>query len=809
MKNKNLILMFTSIFVLVFSLAFVSSALLAPIIEYNIPTSVVDTDLTFEITFNLTNMDTNGGDLYWTNTIISNNGNADIDFNINYIPDGPITVPVIATITFDNEDLAPGIINGTINASVFYSQSFSTLDFSVNITDTTAPVITLNTPILQTINVFTPYTELDATALDNFDDVITTIAIDSSDVNTDVLGTYTVDYSAIDSSFNTGTNTRIVNVVDITAPVITLTGANPQTIEVKTAYVELGAYATDNVDGNILINNFDVDISAVNFNVLGNYQVIYNVNDSSENSAPQKTRTVNIVDTTAPVIASVSDVEIAVGSSYVDVPPTATDNYYSNVIVTSSGTVDTSTAGTYTIIYTASDFASPPNIATPVTRTVTVTEPFCSLNSYSDELELNVEIDNKGTGDNDKWNLLDTIGVEVKFENNWDSDGDDTYDLEDVVFELSLLDDSGHDVADDLIWLSEDEEEFEFGDVDEKDDAEHTFIFRINPEEFTDGNYDLIIKVSGDDDNNDKACIDFSDDLNDFGFSKYYADIEIKQETDKDKMIIVDTESLGDLSASCEQQVMFTVDVWNIGDNDFDDNGERVKVTLYNEELGINTSQIIDDTIKAGDMDQVTFTFTVPTNMDEKTYDLEMKTYYDYDEDDDDYDEVSDETFTISLDVAGNCVLHQASITNPIISEGGEAGETLIINVTITNTGKESSDYTFGVSGFSGWADSAKVNVSSLTLAPGESGEISISFEVERTAKGEQTFKIGAYSEGLSVSSLSVNVPIEGKKGLGAISGNNALIALLIGLIIVVAVVIIIVLIVRASKKSKAKKAAL
>jgi len=41
---------------------------------------------------------------------------------------------------------------------------------------------------------------------------------------------------------------------DTTAPVITLTGNNPQSITVGSAYTELGASATDNVDGNISSN---------------------------------------------------------------------------------------------------------------------------------------------------------------------------------------------------------------------------------------------------------------------------------------------------------------------------------------------------------------------------------------------------------------------------------------------------------------------------------------------------------------------------------------------------------------------------
>ena len=42
-----------------------------------------------------------------------------------------------------------------------------------------------------------------------------------------------ITYSATDASGNTGTATRTVTVVDTTAPVITVTGDNPATVELR------------------------------------------------------------------------------------------------------------------------------------------------------------------------------------------------------------------------------------------------------------------------------------------------------------------------------------------------------------------------------------------------------------------------------------------------------------------------------------------------------------------------------------------------------------------------------------------------
>jgi len=77
-----------------------------------------------------------------------------------------------------------------------------------------------------------------------------------------------------------------------------------------------------------------------------------------------------VSDTNPPVIASAAPASVNWGSTYTDVPPTATDNLDPSVTVITSGTVNTAKPGTYTLTYDATDAAN--NAATPVTRTVTV-----------------------------------------------------------------------------------------------------------------------------------------------------------------------------------------------------------------------------------------------------------------------------------------------------------------------------------------------------------------------------------------------------------------------------------------------------
>ena len=91
------------------------------------------------------------------------------------------------------------------------------------------------------------------------------------------------------------------NVQDIESPVITLLGENPQVLYINEIFEGLGAIANDNVDGDI--SNSIVVSNNVNVTQSGTYNVVYNVVDSSNNSAVA-TRTVEVLD---PIVVEVPD----------------------------------------------------------------------------------------------------------------------------------------------------------------------------------------------------------------------------------------------------------------------------------------------------------------------------------------------------------------------------------------------------------------------------------------------------------------------------------------------------------------------
>ena len=270
----------------------------------------------------------------------------------------------------------------TYNVSDAAGNAATQVTRTVNVVDTTIPEITLTGANPQSIELGTSYSELGATATDNADDnstITSAIVIDADAVDVNVLGEYTVTYNVSDAAGNAAIQvTRTVNVVDTTIPEITLTGANPQSIELGTPYSELGATATDNADDDSTITSaIVIDANAVDVNVLGDYTVTYNVSDAAGNAAIQVTRTVNVVDTSDPVppviiLLGSASVFLELGTDYTDAGATASDGIGGNITpsIVVTGTIDNTIVGDYTIFYNVNDAEGNP--ATQVTRTVTV-----------------------------------------------------------------------------------------------------------------------------------------------------------------------------------------------------------------------------------------------------------------------------------------------------------------------------------------------------------------------------------------------------------------------------------------------------
>ena len=181
--------------------------------------------------------------------------------------------------------------------------------------------------------------------------------IASGAVNTGVLGTYILTYTKIDAAGNIATPvTRTVTVAAGIPPVITLIGSGTQTVSQGSIYTYLGATALDAEDG-ILTPSITTS-GTVNTTLVGTYIITYRVVDSNMNIVTT-TRTVNVVDTTSPVIILVgpATINVVLSGSYTDAGASWIDNVDGSGLLVASGSVDTYTIGSYTLTYRYTDAA--------------------------------------------------------------------------------------------------------------------------------------------------------------------------------------------------------------------------------------------------------------------------------------------------------------------------------------------------------------------------------------------------------------------------------------------------------------------
>ncbi len=279
---------------------------------------------------------------------------------------------VTYTVTAENGDVQEWIVDVTIDDAV----------------DTTPPIISLTGVNPQLIEIGGTYVELGATATDDFGgDVTPDIIINSDVVNPNKIGDYSVTYDVRDAAGNPAEQViRTVKVEDTTPPIITLSGGS-MSIAAGESYIEPGYSATDNFDGNI--TGKVTVVGNINTNVLGTYTLNYNVSDAADNTAVQKTRTIQVIDNQRPVISLLGDdVIMKAGEAFIDPGYSATDNVDGNLTgnVLLGGNLNTNREGNYTVTYNVSDSSG--NAANQMVRNVTVYVPVSGINVSPDFISL-------------------------------------------------------------------------------------------------------------------------------------------------------------------------------------------------------------------------------------------------------------------------------------------------------------------------------------------------------------------------------------------------------------------------------------
>ena len=283
--------------------------------------------------------------------------------------DGNISSKIITTNNINKDLIGTYEIKYDVEDSS--GNKANTVTREVKVVDTTKPTLSIIGDNI-TIEVGSSYTDQGATAIDSYDGDITDNIVTTSTVNTKIVGKYTITYDAEDANGNKSTISRTVDVVDTTKPILNLIGNSKITHEAKTEYIDLGATAMDNYDGDI--TSSVVVEGIVNTDLIGNYILIYKATDANGNEADPILRIIEVKDTTKPVITLIGSSSITHlnGTIYNDLGATAIDNYDGNLtsLIDTTGTVDYNVDGLYTITYNVKDASG--NEAIPVTRSIKV-----------------------------------------------------------------------------------------------------------------------------------------------------------------------------------------------------------------------------------------------------------------------------------------------------------------------------------------------------------------------------------------------------------------------------------------------------
>ncbi len=190
------------------------------------------------------------------------------------------------------------------------------------------------------------------------------------------------------------------------APVIALTGDNPITIEVGDSFTDPGATATDNYETTITVTT----TGSVDVNTLGSYTITYSAEDSSSNTATTATRTVNVVDTTAPnVVCQNISIELssneAVSISADDINNGSNDYSGISEVSIDQSTFDCSNLGDNQVVLSVTDNYGNIGQCTGIVTVIDVVDPVIACNNITITLEnmfaeISIEDIDNGSSDN-------------------------------------------------------------------------------------------------------------------------------------------------------------------------------------------------------------------------------------------------------------------------------------------------------------------------------------------------------------------------------------------------------------------------
>jgi len=211
----------------------------------------------------------------------------------------------------------------------------------------------------------------------------TWVILDKPDEDTLILESFRNDASDNYNGNDVGFKLVKENRFDETPPTMSLIGNSSIQLTIGDTYLEQGATANDNIDGNI--TSSIIISGSVNTSAVGNYTLTYTVSDNQGNTT-SVSRLINVtvpIDETPPTMSLIgnSSIQLTIGDTYLEQGATANDNIDGNITssIIISGSVNTSAVGTYSLSYSVSDAAG--NVSS-VIRIINVSVPSSLTDNY-------------------------------------------------------------------------------------------------------------------------------------------------------------------------------------------------------------------------------------------------------------------------------------------------------------------------------------------------------------------------------------------------------------------------------------------
>ena len=408
------------------------------------------------------------------------------------------------------------------------------------------------------------------------------------------------------------------------------------------------------------------------------------------------------------------------------------------------------------------------------TFTLSVTSAgLCSSGIKDENLSLSDLEDKSDVDDDWEWRALDDIQVRVTLDNTGDKDN------EDYKLQLYFFDDTGKDVSskfvDDKDSLKQD-----VNNLDKGDDTDVDFTFKLSTD-IDSGNYKLVIKAIRKSDEKNQCDILIGD-----------QEVSIDQDDDYAIVSAIDAP----MTTSCGSTVDLIATVANTGTNDQD----RVKVILYNRDLGLNIYKEIDN-MDSGDSTDVLFSFAIPQGAQEKSYKLLFSTEFNYDDHDDSYDDQSDseDDYMYYMNVAGDCIDYTKPTISARLNSTAMVGEELVVEISLKNNADTAISAIISADEYASWAEFIRVEPSIVSAAKQETKKAYITFKP--TQAGQHTFNINVIYNGKTIDqAVTVNVASKtgwlsgayeqfGKTGTFLLLGIAILVILIILVLVIRAIV--------------------